>query len=438
MDQPPKPPAPPASPPERPKEAAKPTAEVPVNKSITVRGKVIDDETGKPIERLITQAGKFDPADPSQVTWGYSEGRSSARDGSFSTTVRWAEGWSARILADGYIPQPVITAQPPADKDEIVVTLRLKRGRLVRGEVLDHAGKPVKGAAVFAIGPTLLYLAAGEAWSSLGEKDNEAKPVHTDDAGRFELPAGEATSVGVSHVSFDAWPAEIPAEGDLLIKLPQPARVDVELDIEGAAKDSAVFYQLLTEKTPGFGRLQSMRELSIANGGKLTLAALPPGKYQFCRNVMNRLPDMGVGAMLDREFIEIKAGETTSIRWVRDKGARLRGKVVLPAATEMSGVIVSVKAEKAVKDPFDGHEWQTIYSSQVAAKDGMFLTERIAPGTYLVKADGYKKKKPEDHLSGRLGLTAPSHGASIKVEVPAEGELVVEGLLLKPVEPALP
>ena len=153
-------------------EEGKVAAEKPEAKTVTVRGTVVDDETGKPIERLITQAGKFDPAVPAKVTWGYSEGRSSARDGSFSTTVRWAEGWTARILADGYIPQPVISTAPPADKSEIVVTIRLKRGRAVQGEVIDHAGKPVKAASVFAIGPTGLNLAAGKAWSSWGEPND--------------------------------------------------------------------------------------------------------------------------------------------------------------------------------------------------------------------------------------------------------------------------
>ena len=154
----------------KPDEAAKPAAEAPVNKTVTIRGTVVDDETGEPIGRLITQAGKFDPADPTKVTWGYSEGRSSARDGSFSTTVRWAEGWTARILADGYVPQPVITAAPPADKDEIEVTIRLKRGRLVRGRGARSRGQAGEGAAVFAIGPTGLNLAAGQAWTSLGRK----------------------------------------------------------------------------------------------------------------------------------------------------------------------------------------------------------------------------------------------------------------------------
>src|SRR5262249_31950339 len=61
-----------ADPPPPAEEAGKGAAEKPEAKTVTVRGRVVDDETGKPIERLITQAGKFDPATPAKVTWGFS------------------------------------------------------------------------------------------------------------------------------------------------------------------------------------------------------------------------------------------------------------------------------------------------------------------------------------------------------------------------------
>src|SRR6516165_8244402 len=73
--------------------------------AVEVFGKVVDAETGKPVEAFITQAGHFDPKDPKNVTWGFSEMRNSS--GGFSATIRWNEGWTARILADGYLPQPV-------------------------------------------------------------------------------------------------------------------------------------------------------------------------------------------------------------------------------------------------------------------------------------------------------------------------------------------
>ena len=134
---------------------------------------------------------RLKPADPKKVTWGNWESRSSSRDGSFSTTIRWAEGWTARILADGYIPQPVIASAPPADKDEIEVVIRLKRGPKVRGVVLDHAGKPITGAAVFAVPPRGLNLWGGQAWSRApdGFKDDSARPVLTDEQGR-QLESG--------------------------------------------------------------------------------------------------------------------------------------------------------------------------------------------------------------------------------------------------------
>jgi hypothetical protein len=251
----------------------------------------------------------------------------------------------------------------------------------------------------------------------------------TDDAGRFELPAGEAKVVAVSHTSFDAWPTAIAAEGETKVMLPKSARVDVELNIDGAEKESKVFYQRLSHLTPEFAGVQSTREFPIANGGKLSLTALPPGKYQICRQVMNRLGEFSTGAMLDREFFEIKAGETKTIRWVRDKGARLDGKVILPAETPLAGIIVSVWSEKAEKGPFDDHEWQTTYASLTAAADGKYRTERIAPGSYLLVAEAYKPLTPEAQRS--TGVIGPAFRAEIKIEVPAEGTVSAPDLVLK-------
>ena len=415
----------------KPDDAAAPPAK-PASTTVTVRGKVVDDETGEPIGRLIVQGGKFDPADPTKVTWGYFESRSSGRSGSFSTTVRWSEGWTARILADGYLPQPALTSAPPAGTDKIEVTIRLKRGREVAGQVLDHAGRPLAGARVIAIGPTGLNLAAGKAWSSSGGTDDASVGARTDEEGRFRLPAGEAKSVAVTHAKFDAWPAAIPDEGELTIRLPEPARVDVELDIDGADKESTIFYQLLSHNAPEFKGLQSTREVKIANPGKLSLAALPPGRYQLWRSVMNRVGELGFGAGLDQIFFELAPGETRSIRYVRPKGARLSGKVIWPEGTSHMGTVVSVRHLLDQKDPFGNHEWPLVVAS-TTAEGGKYRTERIPPGKYLLRAEGYVPLTPEQRF--RTGLIRPSLHAEITIEVPAEGELTVPDLSLKPSRP---
>ena len=73
-------------------------------------------ETGKPVNAFITQGGKFDPKDPKNVTWGFSETRTTSSD--FGATINWNEGWTAQILADGYVPQPVLSEAPPPERRE--------------------------------------------------------------------------------------------------------------------------------------------------------------------------------------------------------------------------------------------------------------------------------------------------------------------------------
>ena len=145
----------------------------------------------------------------------------------------------------------------------------------------------------------------------------------------------------------------------------------------------------------------------------------------------NRLGEIGTGAMLERQFFELKAGETRSIHFVREKGARIRGKATWPADTKLMGIVISVRSEKAEKSPFDEHEWTTTYASQTAAADGTFLTERIAPGKYLLVADAYTPLTPRRRF--RTGLIGPSHRVQVTIDVPAGGELKAGDLALKPV-----
>jgi hypothetical protein len=187
-------------PPEKP--AVKPAAE-----TTTIRGKALDDATGEPIGKLIIQGGRFEPADPKKVTWGNWESRSSIRDGSFSTTIQWTQGWTARVVASGYIPQPVVTSAPPTDKDEIEVVIRLKRGPKVRGVVHDHTNKPVKGADVFAIGPTVLNLAAGQASKVACETASDlASPIGSSKRPSASVRTGSASS-SLPPRFERAWPA---------------------------------------------------------------------------------------------------------------------------------------------------------------------------------------------------------------------------------------
>ena len=437
-----------------------------VPQSVEVFGKVVDAETGKPVEAFITQAGKFDPKDPKNVTWGFSETRNTS--GGFSATIRWNEGWTARILADGYVPQPVLSEAPPAGKDRIETVIRLKKGRTVRGRVLDHLGKPVKDASVFAVRPNGMTLAGGRAVNSFdGEEDRTVRGAKTDSEGRFELalsvaagqgrpagdpPASAAATPGlaVSSPALDAWPVPLP-EGDAeaVIRLPPPTRVEIRYDIEGSDEEASVFLQSVMHDVDAWKGFEIIRHISIRNQGRIELTSLPPGRYQFARSRMIRHGNIGQGHFLDRQFVEVVSEKTTPVSFVRTTGTRLTGSVEWDEGTKLTGVILSVRKVASPDDPPSERLFPHLFDArllrvssndgpqekpEIVGNRGLFLTERIPPGTYEVHAEGYAPLTPEQERS--TGIVRATLTAQATVTVPESG--VVPSLKLKLKKPAPP
>jgi hypothetical protein len=437
--------------------------------SVEIFGKVVDDETGKPVEGFITQAGHFDPKDPKNVTWGFSETRNSSSS-SFSATIKWNEGWTARILADGYIPQPVISEAPRGGKNRIEMVIRLKKGRTVRGRVLDHLGQPVKDVSVFAIRPVNLTLAGGKAVNSFdGEEDKTVRGVKTDAAGRFELsvgdppapsrPAGDpaaadgnaAPAAGkrpglvVSSPALDAWPAPLP-EGDTeaVIRLPAPTQVEIRYGIEGSDDEATVFLQSVMHEVEAWKGFEIIRHIPIPNKGRVELGSLPPGRYQFARSRTLRHGNIGQGHFLDRQFVEVASDRTTTISFERPTGARLKGSVEWDEGTKLTGVIINVrKALAPDASPGDRH-FPPLFDSrllrvsanadskekaEIVGNHGLFLTERIPPGVYEVHFEGYAPLTAEQER--RTGLIGPTLTAQATVTVPESGAVPSLKIALK-------
>ena len=404
------------------KESKTPEAKKPDNApAVLVFGRVLDAETGEPITKFITQAGKFDPKNPKDVTWGFSEGSSgAAKEGRFSTTVRWNAGWTARILADGYLPQPVVSEAPKDGQTRIEVELKLKRGRWVRGRVLDHTGKPAKGVAVYALGKRGINLAGGKAVNSFGGNDDSRVRTLTGDDGRFELTVGEATRLAVSSPSIDAWPGELP-EGmkETRIKLPQPARLVVNFDIEGAGEKQDIFWQLLTSDLPFFKGITSEQTREVKNGESLEMTSLPPGKYQIGRSRMLRSGDMGMGRFLDRHWFTVKAGETVTIDFTRPRGTRVKGVVAGLKETTVKTALITVKPVEEPENFYaEFKDWLTL-DGQSTNEAGGFTTERQPPGEYKVLAEVYLPLTPEQRF--RTGLPTPTFTGEAMVVVPEDG-----------------
>ena len=385
------------------------------DESVTVIATVVDDETGKPITAMMIQAGKIDAKDPKKITWGYSERNTRSKTGRISTNIRWSQGWTARVVADGYLPYPILTKAPKPGEKRIEMEIRLKKGKPVTGTIVDHNGKPVSKAKVFAVSARGLNLYDGEARDRYdGNKiDTRAKYVETDKDGKFQIHPGGSSSIAVCAPTIDAYAVAIdPSKPKpLQIKLPAPTKVKIKFEIPHAGEESDVFYQFLSHLSEGYKKINSTRTLKVKNGQTVELNSLPPGKYQFVRQKMHHFGSIGMGAMLDRTFIEVKSGETTEINFVRSKGKRLEGVVRLPKEANLGGVILTVLSLDEKPQPWSKvHKNRVIYSSQliagkpqktIEAKEVAFKTEFLNPGKYVVRVVGYKRLTPaEMRMSG--------------------------------------
>jgi hypothetical protein len=134
---------------------------------------------------------------------------------------------------------------------------------------------------------------------------------------------------------------------------------------------------------------------------------------------------------------------------VRTTGSRLTGSVEWDEGTKLTGVILSVRkvaspdapqSERLFPNLFDtrllrvSSKGRPEEKTEIVGNRGLFLTERIPPGTYEVHAEGYAPLTPEQER--RTGLVRATLTAQSTVKVPESG--VVPSLKLKLKKPAPP
>ena len=169
-------------------------------KPIMLAGRVVDDTTGKPVDRFILRNGYVDDKNPDKLPWGYTEDRivSSGGDGQFRKQLQCGANWQTLVVAPGYLPQPIFDKpSPPSTKTIENLVVRLKRGGSVAGRVLNHDGTPAAGATVFLISAeSSPWIRDGKAWRWLMESMNDkpklveeemANRTIADAEGRFTL-----------------------------------------------------------------------------------------------------------------------------------------------------------------------------------------------------------------------------------------------------------
>ena len=378
-----------------------------------IAGQVVDDQTGKPIKEFYLGWSTTDPKNPQGGLVIQDQFMKDVFfDGQFALNpeVREFEPgqrvWP-RVIAGGYLPQPVTPEAVvwPVRLTNLVV--RLKHGDAIHGLVVDDAGLPVVRARTFLVRDERWFL-NGQSFYGLSLNNGNASPFKgsiatTDTQGRFTLwSAGTSdehvvVTVGGGFV-WIAPESASPRGGELKITLPKPATVTINYDIPGDVPES----QILLRLRPELPEIASQQREIVSNHGHLVLNNLAPGKYELTRT--KRLADgSGNGGILGLDSSEglcekmtftLQAGQTQRVDFVRDIGFPIQGEAVGMRAANLIQADVYVRSA-------DGTDYTQIpprgrrppaFDAEACDTNGLFTTAVIEPGTYDLVVEAFHTK----------------------------------------------
>jgi hypothetical protein len=324
-------------------------------------------------------------------------------------------------LAAGYLPQPILTKPPAPGQDVIDVVIRLRRGEMIRGRVLDHTGQGVAKAGIYLAGRGVIGLAEGP-WNEF-----QGPSVRTDAEGRFQIGGRgeESKAIFVSAGSLFAWRADLPQPGqEATIRLPEPARLHMHYDIEGGPSAAQVRIELRTWDMPKWKALFDVVRWVDVKAGEdgLVVDNLPPGVYDVSRIKHARAGNSGKDMMLDRQLkLTLTSGKTTAYNFVRKTGTPISGDVVGLPREGVNGIFVYVRDQRVSGDPRKLDDWKLPTFDGLALEgNGPFKTERIPPGKYKVVVEAYKQETPKE--MSRSGWRLPKWTGTADIDVPKSGE----------------
>lgn len=152
---------------------------------------------------------------------------------------------------------------------------------------------------------------------------------------------------------------------------------------------------------------------------------LPPGKYEVERSrdlgTMGRLGRV----FLDRRTVTIESGQTAVTDFVRPQGAAINGQVLglnQGAVARAKPTYVSIR----VLPPREDARTQYLLFDALVMEpgdkplDGAFVTERLLPGRYKVRAEVFIAETAEQRSS--TGIVPPAFEGETLVTVPAQGQ----------------
>jgi beta-lactamase regulating signal transducer with metallopeptidase domain/thiol-disulfide isomerase/thioredoxin len=372
----------------------------------TIRGQVLDDETGEPIKSFtIIKGTRWSRGDDMVFDHGYASRREAVRsnDGRFAVALDHTVAMppfpevALRVMAGGYLPEQ--TELVSAGNQPTAVTLRLKRAEPITGLVIDASGRPAPHAQVAWVGPRRTAIIEngrlnGGPWEHLTYRPEII--LQTDDSGRFELPASRDDGlIVVLHEHGYAQRRRSQHDADSPLRLTSWCRVEGR--VLAGSKPIADVTLGLTPVDPRLNAQDSEVRWVIRQQTHVD------GSFAFDFVPSIPLTASWHRALLSSHRTEVnpKAGETVRMR-IGGNGTAVKGQLKKPGGLKMErftdefevGIhctqVVAYRAEEASVKKEARHNFVAELKSY-----GAFVVHDLPPGRYLLEVNVHAPVPPE-------------------------------------------
>jgi peroxiredoxin len=365
----------------------------------TVRGQVVDRQTGQPLTRFsLTLAAAWNSGHPFIWQGGTDLERAARKSpGSFEyTTSRPAHEYLVRVSADGYMPEDSEPFSP--DGTVHTLTFRLTRAEPIRGTVLNPDGSTARDGFVY------LVPAHRDGWIRYLDLTNDdvdererSTIVHAKVGadGRFSLPAQKdnfallaLTTTGSAFVSKSA------LRGEDLLRLQPWARVSGTVMIGGKPASNLELRYYDPEESADQGKPRMVRSYSVKTDGNgcFEMPRVLPGRFMLAQWVPN-----GVNRRIwpvIRASLDVEPGRSYDLK-IGASGRPVSGRLVLPRADTWM-------VRKAEIVPRDAKRVRSNAIGVEILEGGQFRTLDLKPGDYTLRIALHEPPPADSCGWGRL------------------------------------
>jgi hypothetical protein len=317
---------------------------------LTVIGTVVDDATGKPIDRFAGVRGGASK-DESRVFWerpaagGPPVAEIEGRDGKFEfieDMIR--DGYAVRIEADGYLPAESKVFH--VEDGPVRLDFRLKRSIDLAGALVTPDGKPLSGAQVLVVTPASQILVhggalGGQTFALRAEADKEGRFQFTPQSGKYFVMA--LNEQGFAEFS----PERLAAPGHLVVPPWGRIQGSAHVGSSPAAGMTVSAHRDVAFKPDGRPDNDYRTDISdsatVDPDGHFILSHVPPGKIMIVIEVKAAAAD-GMTTQVgyaQQTRVEVESGKTAEVS-LGGMGRPVIGRLVMPP--ELAGVPAALAA----------------------------------------------------------------------------------------------